>query len=719
MRVLHSLLMKARMAGGGPAQGAARVAAAFQHAVVLQQQGRPFQADALCAQVLRADPDHAGAWHLRAMLAIEGGSLEQGIEWLRRSLKIQPQQPAAHSNLGNALLSLGRPEEALASFDAALRLKSDYVVALYNRGNALRELKRFEEALVSYDRALQLQPRQAPAHHNRGLVLLSLGRIEDAVTALQRALELDAGFKDAGENLATALCMRAASLIKLQRSGAALLDCDRALELSPGNVDVLINRASALGELERYEEAAECFAAALRSEPERDYVLGNLFHARLDVCDWRDYEVLVARLMAGLAANRKVVNPFTLLVLPSSPQVFLECTRAQSVTEHAAARSARVVEPRRVRVAYISPDFRDHPVSYLMIGVLERHDREKFEVIGVSLRKAQQTGIGERLHAAFDRFIEVEQRGDQQIAGMLREMEVDIAVDLAGLTDGLRVEIFAHRAAPVQVNYLGYPGTMGAPFIDYILADEFVIPPDSRQHYCEQVVYLPECFQANDDRCTVGPKPTRAEVGLPQKGLVLCCINNNYKLNPPLFEIWTRLLREAPGSVLWLLADRNSTQENLRREAAARGVSPERLVFAGRMPYAQHLGRLGLADLFLDTLPYNAGATASDALRTGVPVLTCAGEAFASRMAGSLLRAVGLAELITHSLEEYEHKALELLREPRALGALRARLAKNIEHAPLFDTARFCRHLESAFKTMHERAMRGERPEAFSVHPED
>jgi predicted O-linked N-acetylglucosamine transferase (SPINDLY family) len=299
----------------------------------------------------------------------------------------------------------------------------------------------------------------------------------------------------------------------------------------------------------------------------------------------------------------------------------------------------------------------------------------------------------------------------------MRELEIDIAVDLMGYTHKARPAIFAHRAAPVQVNYLGYPGTMGAPFIDYILADEFVIPPASRRYYSEQVVYLPGCFQANDDRCVIGPKLTRAQAGLPEHGLVFCCINNNYKLSPPLFEIWMRLLHQVPDSVLWLLADRESTQANLRREARARGVDADRLVFAARMPYAQHLGRLGLADLFLDTLPYNAGATASDALRTGVPVLTCSGEAFAARMAGSLLKSVGLPDLITHSLDDYERKALELAREPRALHAVRARLSENLPRAALFDTSRFCRHLEAAYLAMHERSLRGEKPASFSVTP--
>jgi predicted O-linked N-acetylglucosamine transferase (SPINDLY family) len=299
----------------------------------------------------------------------------------------------------------------------------------------------------------------------------------------------------------------------------------------------------------------------------------------------------------------------------------------------------------------------------------------------------------------------------------MHELQIDIAVDLMGHTQGKRSAILARRAAPVQVNYLGYPGTMGAGYIDYIVADEFVIPPQLRQHYAEQVVYLPQCFQANDDRRLIGAVPTRAQAGLPEETVVLCCFNSSYKINPAIFDVWCRLLAGAPDSVLWLLAESDQAAGNLRREAAARGVDPGRLIMAPRLSYPQHLGRLALADLFLDTLPFNAGASASDALWGGVPLLTCAGEAFAARMAGSLLQAVGLPELITHSLPEYERRGLALAREPCALRLLKGRLAANRHSYPLFDTRRFCRHLEAVYHTMWERAEREQAPASFALSP--
>jgi predicted O-linked N-acetylglucosamine transferase (SPINDLY family) len=333
----------------------------------------------------------------------------------------------------------------------------------------------------------------------------------------------------------------------------------------------------------------------------------------------------------------------------------------------------------------------------------------------VSLKAGQSEGYGRRVREGCDRFIEVSGWSDERVVEWMREQQVDIAVDLMGYTREARSGIFARRCAPVQVNYLGYPGTLGAGFMDYLIADEFVIPPGSEQHYTEQVVRLPECFQPNDDKRQIGERLSREQAGLPASGMVYCSFNNSYKINPRMFEVWCRVLKAVPGSVLWLVGETQEVRENLWREGEARGVERERLIMARRLPYAQHLGRLGAADLFLDTLPFNAGTTASDALWAGLPVLTCAGEAFAARMAGSLLTAVGLPELITHDLEAYEALAIELGREPGKLLALRTHLQGAGHRSALFDTTRYCRHLEDAYRQMHERAARGESPAGFTV----
>jgi protein O-GlcNAc transferase len=796
--------MKQRMAG----QDASRVAAAFQQAVLLQQQGRPFQAEAVCAQVLQADPRHHGAWHLRGLLALENGQTGQGVEWIEKSLKIQPNQFAAHSNIGNALLSNGQPEQALVRFERALRLKPDYVPALYNKGNALRDLRRFQEALATYDELLRLKGDHAQALNNRGLVLLELQRAEEALVACRRAAELDPRYEGAHENIgaillklereeealgcydrllqwaprdvnawtgrgnalrdlrrwneARASYVRALkvnpshvdtlighgcvlqllrqpeaaleeynkalrhspdSVLALNNSGNTLVELgkpaealpryDRALELSPGDANTLYNRASALRELKRYEESARSFAELLRIAPDHDYALGNLFHLRMDCCDWRDYSSLSERLYAALAKDRRVTNPLSLL-LYDAPELQTSCAR--TYVEHqcpedkslgACIAHSGTVGERRLRVAYVSGDFCEHPVSHLLVGVLEQHDRTGFEVVGVSLRAGDGGLFERRVRGAFDRFIEVTDRTDSEVAQLLRDMEVDVAVDLMGFTQAMRLGIFAYRCAPVQVNYLGYAGTSGAPYMDYLLADEVVIPAAQEHHYTEQIVRLPHCYLPNDDRREIGAVPTRVEAGLPEDAFVFCGFTSAHKINPTVFDIWMRLLQAVPGSVLWLRSTSAEAHRNLQREAQARGLEPHRLVFAPHVPsMAAHLARHSLADLYLDTLPYNAHSTTCDALWAGVPVLTCRGQTFASRVAASALTAIGLPELITDSLLAYERKALELAREPARLQELRSKLAGQRTGSPLFDTARYCRDLEAAYRTMHERVLR-------------
>lgn len=773
--------MKARTAG----YDASRVTAAFQQAVLLQQQGRPFQADALCAEVLRLDGRHYGAWHLRGLLALENGDTAQGVEWIEKSLKLHPNQAAAHSNIGNALLSRCQPEQALARFSLALRLKADHVPALYNRGNALRDLRRFDAALASYqealrlqsdhvqalnnkclvllelkrfdevleccDRLLQVSPRDANVWNVRGNTLRDLRRLDEALASYTRALEIDPSHVDtlinrghvlqrlqqptaALEEYTKALHVSPDSVLALNNSGntlsalgmheEALARYGRALELSPGVPDTLYNRGAALRELKRYKESAQTFAELLRIAPGHDYALGNLFHLCMDYCDWSQYESLSGQLYEALAKQRRIINPLSLL-LSDSPALQASCAKVFVDDKHAEDRSLGPCQvrrgtgdERRLRVAYVSADFCDHPVSHLLVGALEGHDRSGFEVIGVSLQAGGGGAFERQVRDAFDRFIEVTGRSDLEVAQLLRELEVDIAVDLMGFTQAMRLGIFAYRCAPVQVSYLGYAGTSGAPYIDYLLADEVVIPAEQECHYSEQIVRLPHCYLPNDDSRQIGPAPTRIEAGLPEQGFVFCAFTNAHKINPPVFDVWMRLLREVPGSVLWLRSMVEDARENLRREAQARGVEAHRLVFAPHVAdMAAHLARQSLANLYLDTLPYNAHSTGCDALWAGVPVVTCTGQSFASRVAASALTAVGLPELITHSLQDYEHRALELARQPLELQEIRAKLAQRRVSSPLFDTAGYCRNLEAAYRAMHERALRAEAAVGFAVAP--
>jgi predicted O-linked N-acetylglucosamine transferase (SPINDLY family) len=674
---------------------------------------------------------------------------EEAIADYDRAIALRPGYADAEFNRAVALRQLSRAEDALAGYGRVLSLRPGHVEALIGRASVLLQLKRFEESLASFDQALQLAPHTAALHNDRGLVLQCLRRLEESLRSFDRALALQPGFlkalnnrgwilrqlgrpKEAMAALDQALALKAdfvealtnygAVYKDLERSAEALNCLDAALRIDPDFPDALGNRGVILLKQRRYAEAIECFRRLLDLDPEAEYALGNIFNSLQRCCDWGEYPVIARRISEGIACRRQVIDPFCYLAVADDPASQLGCARLFAdrhlILDASDSPCRRRAARDRIRLAYVSGDFRDHAVAYLTAGLFEAHDRGQFDLVAVSLQPRQDSAMGARLEASFDQFLDVSGWSDKDIIGRLRELEVDIAVDLAGWTGANRTGVFVGRAAPLQVNYLGFPGTMGLSSMDYLIADEFVIPVGSRQHYAEQVVYLPHCFQANDGRRKMSPSPvSRLDCGLPEHGFVFCSFNNSYKINPPFFDVWARLLAAVPGSVLWLVGDNELAENNLRRETVNRGIGADRLVFARRLPYEDHLRRLSLADLFLDSLPFNAGTTGSDALWAGVPVLTCPGSSFAARMCGSLLRAVGLPELIVDNLHDYETLALRVATERGMSSGLRAKLAANRNTYPLFDTAGFCRHIESAYRGMWERLQRGEPPAAFSVNP--
>jgi protein O-GlcNAc transferase len=687
---------------------------AFSQALALHQAGRLAEAEQAYLRVLDAQPNH-------------------------------PDAPFAHNNRGAALKALRRLDEALASYDKAIALKGDYADAFHNRANVLRDLKRFDEALASYDKALAVQPTAVETYNNRGHVLWELKRFEEALASFDRAVALKPDhaevFNSRGGLLqelkrldaalasyeraialkpdyAEAFNNRGMVLRELKRFDEALASYDKAIALRPNYANAFNNRGSALQELKRFDEALANYAKALALRPDHPQAFGGMVGCAKLICDWRRSDELASAVAAHVSQKKSIIAPFFFLSCSSDAALQLQCARtfaAQVASSRQSPWPAPTWRHGRVRIAYLSADFRDHAVSYLMAGLFESHDRTRFEIFGISFGPDSPGEMRLRLKAAFDRFIDVRGMSDRAVADLLRELEVDIAVDLMGFTSDARSGVFALRPAPVQINYLGFPGTMGAPFMDYMIADRFVIPPENQGYYAEKVVYLPDTFQANDDKRRIGDAQRRAELGLPDNAFVFCAFNNSYKLNPAIFDIWMRLLEKTAGSVLWLQGADTSVERNLRREAEKRGITPDRLIFAPRAEYANHLARYQRADLFLDTLPFNAGATASDALWAGLPVVTCAGEAFAARMAGSLLNAVGLPELVTRNLADYEALALALARDPSLLAGYRDRLATNRLTHPLFDTDRFRRNIEAAYLQMWEIWQRGEPPRSFAV----
>jgi protein O-GlcNAc transferase len=753
----------------------------YRRACVSFNAGNLAEAERLYKKILRAQPKHLGALNLLGILFSRLDRNEEAERYIRDALSVNARSDATHYNYGTVLKKLKRLPEALKAFDNALTLnadaadtwnnrgtvlneleryedalsdfdqaiahKPDFADAFYNKGNALRELKRNQAAIENYDIVIRLNPRHAGAYNNRGTAHLNLRQFEQALADFDRAISLQpnaaeyyigrgdvfvhlmrldkaaAVFEKSltlNPSLAEAWRGRGSVFSALRRFDDALAAYDRAVALKPEYSDAWLNRGQAFFDLRRYYDALLSYERALEIHPDLKTAALAL-SIRMLLCDWRGYEEECARIISGVRAGN-AVGPFALLSLSSSSEDQLNCARAalaeefRSPPEPVAPR--KYISRDRIRVGYLSFDLRNHAVGFLSVGLFEHHDRSRFETIALSLCPDDGSPVRKRMESAFGQFHDVSLRSDDEIAKLIRELEIDIAVDLNGFTQGARVRVLARRPAPIQVNYLGYPGTLGADYIDYIIADRTIIPENQQQFYAEKVVYLPDTYQSNDDKRQMSEEGfTRAQVGLPDLGFVFCSFNNTFKINPPVFDIWMRLLHEVHGSVLWLFESNADAPDNLRREAERRGVAASRLVFAPRMNPEDHVARQMLADLFLDTLPYNAHTTASDALWVGLPVLTCLGSTFAGRVAASLLHAVGLPELVTHSFEEYEIAALRLARSPGLLASVKAKLTRNRKTCALFDTARFVRHIEAAYTSMWERYQGGHAAASFEIEP--
>jgi predicted O-linked N-acetylglucosamine transferase (SPINDLY family) len=724
---------------------------AFKKALALHQQGQLCEAEILYREIVEHDPGHFDAHSLLGVIASQRQDHAAAAAFFNRAATLNPSSALAHASAGNALSALHRHAEAVKSFECSLALEPDRPAVLNNLGNALFELRRFDEALACYRRSLGIQGGSAEVLLNRGNACLELGRPAEALADFEAALTAKAAYPEAlnkrgaalralrrlDEALASydsALALRADyadalndrgnTLLELGRGEEALISYDRALAARPAFAEALYNKGTALSALSRHDEAAQAFSRLLNLRPDFAYARGELLYSQLHCCDWTDRSPTIARIRQEVAAGKPAAAPFVFLSVSDLPGDQLRCAKIYSQDRVPAANGPpgrrKPHRHDRIRVAYLSADFHDHATAYLTAELFELHDRTRFETYAISFGAERRGDMRIRLERAFSHFIDVRGRSDPDVAVLLRDLEIDIAVDLKGHTQHSRPGIFAAHPAPLQVSYLGYPGTTGADFMDYIIADRVTIPDEQRRFYTEKVIRVPETYHPTDSKRRLSEwTPTREEVGLPESGFVFCSFVANYKITPAIFDCWMRLLADIKGSVLWLLAGNERAVGNLRRVAEARGIAPERLVFAPRMKLERHLARQRLADLFLDTLPINAHTTASDALWAGVPLLTCLGAGFAGRVAASVLSAAGLPELIADAPEDYELLALELARNRGRLAAIRAKLARNRSTCPLFDTDRLRRRIESAFQTMYLRHQRGQQPIGFDVDVEE
>jgi predicted O-linked N-acetylglucosamine transferase (SPINDLY family) len=688
---------------------------AIARALAAHQAGRLDEAEVLYRALLAEDKKQVQVLQMLGLLTAQRGRYDESEGLLRDALRLKPNEAGWQFNYGNVLVALGRFDDAMAAFDKTLALNPRFADAYLNRGGLLIRQKRFADAVACFDAAIAINPAYAAAHSNRGYSLEELKRFDDALASHGTAVSLE-------PRRADFLAARANVLHKLKRFDEALTDIAQALALAPGNAELLYNRGNILYELKRYEEAFAAYDAAYQRDSRLEFLEGDRLFTKLLICDWTQWEAETFHLATEIASGRPASRPFSFLPVPASPPLQLACAKVFSQRQCPSLTPlwrGKRYEHDRIRLAYLSADFREHPVAHLLAGVFEHHDRTRFETVAISCGVDDAGPMRNRIARAFERFLDVRGKGDAEIAQLLHDAEIDIAVDLIGPTQGARPGILSHRPAPIQAIYLGYAGSSGTDHIDYVIADKIVIPDGEEQFYTEKIAYLPDTYMATDSRRAIARHtPSRAEQGLPEAAVVFCSFNNSYKMTPRLFDVWMRLLREIDGSVLWLSHINDAATANLRREAEARGVRPEKLVFAPRVALNEdHLARYRLADLFLDTQPFGAHSTASDALWAGVPVLTCAGSTFASRVAASLLHAIGLDELVTASLPDYEALALALARDPRRLDAICARIAERRASSPLFDTERCTRNLEAAYTVMWERYRRGE-PPALITTPE-
>jgi len=681
----------------------------------LHREGKLAEAERQYRAALAATPLDPDAAYGLAVLLHQSGRLEEALQAYDALIARHPGMGALHGNRAILLSMQERHEEALAAYDRAMVLGATSSALLGNRGNALFALGKSEAALASYEEALRLDPRNVESHYNRGLVLASREEIGLAIPAFSAAIALHPAHADALEYRGTLLC-------RLHRYADALADFDRVLALREGSATLHYNRANALSVLQRFEDAAAAAAKALAYDPHYPFARGILIHSKLSICDWAGLEEQAAKTEAELAAAQRVLSPFEYLAFSPSSALQRTCAEIWNAALHPAAPAPLWTGERyrhaRTRIAYLSADFRNHPVAALLAGVFEAHDRTRFECFGISFTPRGDSALGARVEAAFEHFYRVREWSDAEIAALLREKEIDIAVDLTGYTRESRSFILSHRPAPVQVNYLGFPGTLGAPFVDYIIADAVTIPETARGDYREHAALLPPPFLPHDSRTApAAPPPSRREAGLPETGFVFGCFNGPYKFSAPIFAVWMRLLKDIAGSVLWLSRPNEAAMRNLENAAAAHGVEPGRVIFAAyAKDWDAHVARLGLIDLFLDTSPYGAHTTASDALWAGVPVLTFPGANFAGRVATSLLTAAGIPALIAGDLEDYERRARAFARDAGALAEIRRKVA-GARTGALFDTARYARNLEALFTLMAERSAQGEPPAPLQILP--
>ena len=708
--------------------------------ISLYQKGAIEEALASAQQLIQQYPDPPTIHNVLGACLSHTGQPKQSLYHFKEALKLEPSNPSTYNNLGNILIDLQQYEEAQKLFEYAIKINPDFAEAYNNLGNARKEQKAYEEALSHYEKAIELNPDYFEAYNNLGVAFDKLKNYAQAEKNFNKAIEISPEFAEAYSNLGSTYtdqkkydeaipCFEKAIQINpnyaeaynnkgncLREKGLfseSIIAFDKAITLKVGYYDAFYNKGNSLNDQGKTLDALKCFDQALEYNPnlfqaksERLYLLNN-------ICDWSELEQ-VKHELPQLGISTPPVRPFDLSTMEDHPErQLIRASRYVSKTysvDPIPLPAKPKSKPDKIRIGYFSADFHEHPVSHQIAKVLASHDRSKIEVYAYSFKQADDN-MRKRIIGAVDHFKDVTNMSDRDVALLARDDNIDIAIDLMGYTKNARTNIFAFRAAPIQINFHGFPATMGANFIDYIIADPTTIPNRLRHHYREKIIYLPHTYMPTDNTREISNRPmTRQEMELPEDGFVFCCFNNNYKITPREFDIWMRLLLKVENSVLWLSKSNQWAKSNLQKEARLRGIDPSRLVFTKWVTRQDHLARHRLADLFLDTFNFNAHSTASDALWAGLPVVTRIGEQFVARVAASLLTAIGLPELIVKTDQEYEALALELATNQSILESIAKKLEKNRRSEPLFKTETYTQNLDQAFEQAYTHYYKGYPP---------
>lgn len=695
-------------------------------------------------------PEDIDAKYHYGSILLEMLQYKDAVECLKTIIKLGYQSPMIYNDAGNALCGLKNLPDALAMYKKAIELDPNYADAYYNLGSVYQSNKQFDDAISQYDEALRVNPRHFEALNNKALSLEACGQLDAALESYDRAIKICPGYAEAYVNRANLLVElkkvdlaitscnkgiflqpmrsefyvnRASALCEVNRYQEAVHDYDRAIALNPALTDAFVDKAGALLSMRQYQAASITYKKAFELDVNYPYLRGMKMYANLVICDWECHLEDKYDLVDKIKSTSRAITPFHALSIIDNLSLQQKISRKyieDKFPEKGGDFHFKIpaVTNKRIKIAYFSGDFRSHPVASLLVGVIEGHDKNQFETIAFSFHRRTDEEVYLRLCTSFERFIHVENLSDEAIIKLARDMDVDIAVDLSGFTQHSRTGIFAQRVAPIQVNYLGYAGTMGCNYMDYIVADQVTIPQECRQYFTEKVAYLPNSFMPSDSTRKISQRRfTREEAGLPDDCVVFCCFNSSYKISPQVFSLWMNILQSVENSVLWLSRNNSVAQENLKLEAKKHNVDAERLIFASVIESAdEHLARYRCADLFLDTFPYNAHATANDALWAGLPVLTCMSSTFAGRTAASLLDAVGLPELITTNAIEYQELAISLGNNISKLADIRARLEENLFTEPLFNTSMYVGHIEALYIAMFNRHAAGLPPAHLEVN---